>query len=330
MNRILRFLAYIFSRLLLLYPGSFRKEFADEMELVFRETVMQAAHEGISSLLIVSVRELRGLIIGIVQELRYELGRKGVQMELNEGKNSGTDPGTRNSTIHALLATLPFILFGLTCLLAELASPVSLGNAYLIFSIAVMFGLLIGIATNFPNWTYSYLGWAVVMAFMWSMSWLMLLIAIGIGLLLARSIRPLRQCIHGIGEDWTILSFMMYAFVAFVLLIYDENHHPYLAVFMLGSTLVISLGAWFYLRNTVNWKKLVSLFSGFVFGYIISYVCYATWDWSAYHGFPEAPPQEWYVALRNMIEIVLIWSVFLLWPAIIGLVQLGIKKRKIV
>jgi hypothetical protein len=329
MNLILRFLAYFFSRLLLLYPGSFRKEFAEEMEVVFEETIMQAAHKGISFLLVVSVRELIGLIIGIVQECRYELQRKGVQMDLNEGKNPGTVPGT-NNTFHALLATLPFVLFGLICLLTELILPVSLGNAYLIFSIAVMFGLLIGIATNFPGWTYSYLGWAIVMAFMWSMSWLMLLIAIGIGLLLARSIRPLRQCIYGIGEDWTILSFMMYAFVAFVLLIYDENHHPYLAIFMLGSTLVVSLGAWFYLRNTVTWKKLVSLFSGFVFGYIISYVCYATWDWSAYHGFPEAPPQEWYVTMKNMIEIVLLWSVFLLWPAIIGLVQLGVKKRKIV
>ena len=77
-------------------------------------------------------------------------------------------------------------------------------------------------------------------------------------------------------------------------------------------------------------EAFLDLFSGFVFGYIISYVCYATWDWSAYHGFPEAPPKAWYVALRHMIEIVLVWSVFLLWPAIISLVQLGIKKRKIV
>jgi hypothetical protein len=211
----------------------------------------------------------------------------------------------------------------------ELELTVSLGKMYIIFGIAVMLGLLIGIATNFPNWTFSYLGWAVVMAFMWSKSWLMLLIAIGIGLLLARSFHPLRRCIHGIGKDWTILSFMMYAFVAFVLLIYDEIHHPYLAVFMLGSTLAISLGAWFYLRNTVNWKKLVSLFSGFVFAYVISYVCYATWDWAAYHGFPEAPPQEWYVGLRNTIEILLIWTVFLFWPAIIGLVQRLSHKNRI-
>ena len=321
MNQILRFLAFIFSRLLLLYPGSFREVFADEMELMFRETIMQAAHEGTSSLLIVSMRELRGLIIGIIQELRYELQKKGLQMELNEAKNSGTDFGKRHNTFHALLATLPFVLFGLISMLTELALPVSSGNVYLLFSIAVMFGLLIGIATNFPIWTYSYLGWAVVFAFMWSMSWLMLLVAIGIGLLLARSFRPLRQCIHGIGEDWTILSFMMYAFVAFTLLIYDEDHHPYLAVFMLGSTLVISLGAWFYLRNTVIWKKLVSLFLGFVFAYIISYISYVTWDWAAYNGFPETPPQEWYLVLRNTMEIVLIWSGFLLWPAIIGLMR---------
>lgn len=260
--------------------------------------------------------------------------------------------GRQQNPGRAALATLPFALFGLICILASLQMALSPVYIYLAFSLIVLVGLVIGLAQGFLGWAYSYLGWSMVMAWWWMMmpmdtfsgryistahnqfigwrSWLLLLAAVGIGLLLARSFKPIRQLVHGIGEDWTLLSFMMYAFAAFALLLYDENHHPYLVAFMLGSTLVISLGAWFYLRSTDTWKKIVSLLFGFIGAYVVSYICYATWDWAAYYGFPEAPAQAWYVALRNIVVMLSFWMLILFWPAIVGLVQRGFKKRRTV
>lgn len=272
-------------------------------------------------------------------------------MESDENESSNPEGVTAAGVKHALLATLPFALFGLTCILTNLRLTLNPVSVYLIFTIIVLLGLMTGFVLNFPIWAYSYLGWSIVMAWWWMMmpmdtfsgqynpgahnqligwrSWLILLLAIGTGLLMARSVRSMRQLIRGIGEDWTLLSFMMYTFAAFALVIYDENHHPYLAVFMLGSTLVVFLGAWFYLRNTDRWKKLVSLLSGFVFAYLISYVCYATWDWAVYYGFPKGPSQAWYVTLMNSVVIILFWMAIIFCPAIVGLVQRLSHKNRI-
>jgi hypothetical protein len=343
MNLIIRFLGYSFSRLLLLYPGSFRKEFADEMQIVFKDAIMEAVQRGFSSLLIVSIRELGGLLFGIVRELWYELARREVNMDSNGKNKSNPQRAMRASIKHALLAIFPFVLFGLTCMLCNLQLPARAVYVYLAFSLIVLLGLVIGFAANVPIWAISYLGWSIVMAWWWSMmpadtlsgsfspdthnqllgwrSWLLLLLAIGTGLLLARSFRPLRRLVSEIGEDWTLLSFMMYSFPAFTLLIYDENHHPYLAVFMLGSTLVITLSAWFYLRNPDIWKKLFFLLSGFVLALLVSNISDATWDWAAYNGLPERPPQAWYDILGSTIVWALCWAPLLLWPVVVGLAQ---------
>lgn len=350
MKFLLLFLTRVYARLLHLYPIGFKREFLPEMEIVFEDLTQETARAGFVPLLVVFLRELGGLTVGILRELWYEYERKGVNMQPDENKNTVFQRGTKASTRNALLATLPFVLFGLTCVLANLRLVLNPVSVHLIFSMIVLLGLMIGLAFNFPIWVYSYLGWSIVMAWWWMMmpmdtfgrifaptshnqllgwrSWMILFLAMGIGLLMARSIQPLRQLIRGLGEDWTLLSFMMYAFGAFALLIYDENHHPYLAVFMLGSTLAISLGAWFYLRNANIWKKLSSLLAGFVLAYILSYICYATWDRAVYYGFPETPPQAWYVISISTLVTFLFWLAILFWPTLVGLMQYLLRKSR--
>ena len=51
-------LTYIYSKLLSLYPHNFRNEFAEEMQVVFRESVEEAIHEGIVSFAFVCLKEL--------------------------------------------------------------------------------------------------------------------------------------------------------------------------------------------------------------------------------------------------------------------------------
>jgi hypothetical protein len=65
----------------------------------------------------------------------------------------------------------------------------------------------------------------------------------------------------------------MYTFLAFVFMIYNENHHPYLLVFMSLATLAISVGAWYFLRCSSLECRAASLMGGFLASYIIGEIC---------------------------------------------------------
>ena len=81
---------------------------------------------------------------------------------------------------------------------------------------------------------------------------------IGIALLWTRSFLPLRQLVRGIWQDWTLLSLAMYTFVGWMALIYDENRHPYLFAFMIGSTLAVSAGAWIFLHERQTRRQIIA------------------------------------------------------------------------
>jgi hypothetical protein len=194
---------------------------------------------------------------------------------------------------------------------------------------------------GFPRWTYSYLGWSLFGVWWWSMmpvdsfitnysaathnirvgllSWIPLLVTIGLALLRARSLEPLRQMVSGAWRNWVLLSLMMYTFGAYAELVYDENHHPLLLIFMAVSTILIAAGAWMFLQSNTTWKQILSLLLGFVAAHITSSISMATWDWETYYGFPKSAPQAWYVSVLGDFPMFLIWSAVLFWPAIVGL-----------
>jgi len=66
MNVLVASLTSLYSKLLLLYPRSFRDEFADEMQVVFSDSVNEASEGGIFSLTIVCLREAVGLPFNIL------------------------------------------------------------------------------------------------------------------------------------------------------------------------------------------------------------------------------------------------------------------------
>ena len=119
----------------------------------------------------------------------------------------------------------------------------------------------------------------------------------------------------------------MYTFVGWMALIYDENRHPYLFAFMIGSTLAISAGSWFFLHERQTRNQIIALLSGFMTVAIIGAISEATWDWHAYYGFPEPPPVAWYVSALRIIVIFAVWTAILFWPALIGLVQRSLSSE---
>lgn len=140
-------------------------------------------------------------------------------------------------------------------------------------------------------------------------------------MLIKRSLSPVIQFVKNIWQDWTLLSLVIYAVVAFFFLIYDENHTPYLIAFMVASTLAITVSVWVFMRSANPLHRFIVLMSGFVANLVIDRVSWSTWDYAAYYGLPPSPATPWYDSILEVILFTGFWGFILLLPAILGLVR---------
>jgi hypothetical protein len=99
---------------------------------------------------------------------------------------------------------------------------------------------------------------------------------------------PLHVLLAGLWSDWTLLSLGIYSFISWIGVMYDENHHPYLLVFIIASTLAVSAGAWFYFRQTAAIQRVLLLVTSLIALMAIGGINSATWDWRAYYNLPES------------------------------------------
>lgn len=204
----------------------------------------------------------------------------------------------------AMLGVLPFAAYGLVSMWIHLEnslprSPIWL-HPFLLFDALVLIGLGAGVLAGFPRWAYSYLTWSLILA--WWLSdmgmygvyrldnrmWLLPLGVFVLALLVWRSMAPLHTLLAGLWSDWTLLSLGIYTFLAWLGVMYDENHHPYLLVFIIASTLAVSAGAWFYFRQIAAIQRVLSLIIGLIALMVIGGINSATWDWRAYYNLPES------------------------------------------
>ena len=246
-----------------------------------------------------------------------------------------------SSRWQALFGTLPFLAFGIISMLGKMDDQVyGLRVIYinLAIYILVLSGLLIGWIRGFPLWSYSYLGWSLLFGWWWSNSringiyygfrvWVLFGIVILIALIWTRSLSQVKKFFSDISNDWTRLSLAMYTFIAFVFLIYDENHHPYLLIFMAASTFAIAAGAWFFLRSASLKGRVMSILGGFITSNIIGQICDKTWDAQAYYNLPIGSPTPWYMTIFRTVMILSFFSIILLWPAAISLYQRITSRR---
>jgi hypothetical protein len=348
MNNIVGLLVFLYSKLLLLYPRSFQDEFAEEMQIVFRDSLTEALEEGFLTAALMCIKELIGLPFNILREFLHEFGRKEAIMVTNEKMELTSTHSVKASHWEAFLSALPFAVFGVVCIIGKIRVPWVGIYVYLAFYLFVLLGLLIGLVKAFPRWAYSYLGWSVVYAWWWTSMytrgfilfgytfgdeawgwriWAPLFITAGIAILLTRSIRPLRELVLGIWHDWTLLSLAMYSLVGFVMLLYDEVHSPYLLAFMTISTLLISTVVWIFMRSVNRFHRFIILLGSFIACLLIDRICGATWDSNAYYGLPAQPPTPWYSSLGEIIFFTVLWSPIIWLPALIGLFRSTFNKE---
>ena len=343
MDSFLPVLLRIYSRLLLLDPRRFQEEFAEEMQIVFGDSVSSALQGGILAVITLCLKELGGFPMNVLREFRNEVARKETIMDTNKTLVTETGSGLGRNRQDAILGTLPFLLAGILLMFIHVDLPFHIGYLMITFLAICLPCLLVGMLKGYPCWTFSYFGWSVVMSYWWSgmprftfnafynpgampdlmgiLAWIPLLIVLILGMRIGRPKQPFRKLTSAIWRDWTLLSLSIYAFVAFILLIYDENHHPYLFVFMAAGTITICLAVWNFLQSEKSLKRVLSLLAGFVIASVISNISYATWDYATYYGLPPSVPEPWSSQIKETIAMSLFWSVIMFWPAFIGLIR---------
>jgi len=190
----------------------------------------------------------------------------------------------------ALVGALPFLLFGLAHLLdgiAELSGHARLAINPLdrsldlpaivltlpmgVYLVSVL-GLLIGVLKGFPRWSYAYLGMSLYLGLSYfngsfygvdysSWAWIPALAAILLGFLLTRSLYPLARMLQGAWNDWTRVSFALYAFAAPVLTIifFDEDWGVLQLYGLFFDTVLLAAGAVAFLRSSTILGRVLSL-----------------------------------------------------------------------
>jgi len=178
MKRTIRALAWLYGRLLHLYPRAYRQEYDREMRSVFELTADEADRRGLLSLLNLCLRELRDLPGAIGHEHWRDARRNGEDTTVTEWPDNGhvrdnlkdthdAAPGSWTDRpcpwVETLAGLIPFLFLGLwSIVLALLAFPpppwqlIAYVGPLVAGYVITLIGLGVGWAQGFPRWSYAY------------------------------------------------------------------------------------------------------------------------------------------------------------------------------
>jgi hypothetical protein len=353
-----RILSSLYAHLLRLYPGPFQRAFAEEMGEVFLQALRGLEEARVPpvirrvKMVRLFFRELWSFPQSYLDARRYQAspdpaGSSTSEAGIERGQAIEAKSGRSVSWGEALLGALPFLLFGLVYLgegIAELGGELYPGfnlqeisrnfpSIRLPWPVGVYFfaalGLLFGVWKGFPRWSFAYLGMSGYFGWYYgngrfygvvygSWAWLPLFVAVLLGLLLARSLRPLVQLLREIWEDWTLLSFVFYtAFLPMLTVIFfDSDWGVPQLYWLVFDTALLAAGAVAFLRSRQPWTR-VGVMEAVVLVLVVKGMVQSDWHPSL---------GEQLLALNwTAYLFILIYFGFLLLPGVIGLVRSGVK-----
>ena len=240
---MIRFLIRLYGVLLHLYPRQFHTDFGAEMQSVFAEAVTNKSGYNSTLQFLRELGDLPGSLLSVYAAQWFQGGNMSTQ-------NEHISPSTR---WQALIGVLPFLAFGIVSMIGKMDHIYYIRGLYAEMAVylLVLTGLLVGWIRGFPLWSYSYIGWSLLIAW-WNTNariygvdwgyriWIPFGITVLIALLWTRSLKPLKKMLNDIWNNWTRLSLAMFAMGAWIFMVYDEPHH--LSWLLISSTEIF---AWF-------------------------------------------------------------------------------------
>jgi hypothetical protein len=335
----------LYALLLHLFPRAYREEYGDELQAVFNSSLDEARITGRLEALRVSLRELIGLPGAVIYEHLRE--RRKAKMLDRFGAYFDFSHGSWKELVTALFA---FLLVGgiwpLVDLLARLkvlpgSGPVANGIRLSLLGLFLIL-FLVGVGKGLPRWSLPYLGFILALLSVYLFSgilgilillpfgnliarmeffgdifydgvlWFGLLIAITLLVVLTR----FSTIFQRFRRDWTLPCFIVYGATPFALVLtFDEYENDEL--FILLTSLVLAVGAWFYLRESSQRKRFWALFGALALSMFIAAAGKAI----------LVPSQDWpfplstSLALSEAKHTIIMWA----WLALSMLVPLAIK-----
>lgn len=315
----------LYAWLLYLLPRSYRLEYGEELQAVFDLSLDEARQVGKAETARVILREL----ISLPRAIAYQHLRERRNMSGKFFSRFDFVPGSCNEI---LAGTAPFLLFGavpvfFSYLDNTVKLPMWMLIAFiLILWISVISLYVIGFIRHVPRWFLVYLGLPLpVMAllifnelmdpnwrgfpFLYRSSWYIrqfvhqglmwgiLILLVILLVLFSMMIPRLWPFYRRIRADWTLLCFLLYGAIPFIIvLLFEEfrNEEPY----MILSFLVLAGGAWLYLTSDGPWKKFLFLFSGMTLSMLVTVIGQALLYESS---FPFTRFPEWTTTMSTVI-----------------------------
>ena len=349
----------LYSVLLRLYPASFQEEFAEEMQWVFTQSMVDAAERGVWERCRTALCEIRGVIWGAVQQnLEQHTGWRFFHPARVPGWEGA--PGRGEVILTLLLFLLPVLGLWRREVMTLVDSPWMIVAAG-----AVTGALLAGLSRGLPRWSLPYLGIALssisfFIIFDWQadilspiamekiglythdssvqllfqalwagMMWLELFMLTFLTLGLLALLRRFRPFLLRLRQDWTLVSYILYS-GALTLLTLSFVQHQSIKLFAAGSILCLAAGAWLYLYCPRAWQRTLTLVTGLTLSMIMAAA--GNWPvspinlWPVWQSWPAAGSPFWSKAQAMLIEW--IWmAVILLAPALLKLVRLPKERR---
>lgn len=293
---ILAILNFVYSVLLRLYPSQYRQEFADEMQEVFSQAVIDASRDGplsLGSLLAGELVDFPGAAV------RAYLHRKDAKPSLaarSWSKNALSSSPGELSWRELLLVLAVFLLPAGMLLFSQSSQPVAASglNAALLF-LAIMviagilrgaplrslpyFGVILAIAgylflfqwvvgmvsptliTNFSTGPWDYNTYILLKIFSNGILWLMLFCLTLLVIALLALFNRFQPLFRRTDHDWTLLSYILYGESVFALLFLFESYR-YEPSYAVASLLCLAAGGWFYLRSHQPRRRILALIGG--------------------------------------------------------------------
>jgi hypothetical protein len=238
-------------------------DFGEEMTAVFLERTEDAMRKDWIAYTVVLLQELSHLLLILLLEhrraLRQRLDRPAdepggfIQTQVATGRRTAPY-GIRcyESWPQTLLAGGPILLIAIGSVLATYCPYM---QWQVLFGISLILFLLIafGLAwvRGFPAWSYVLVVPAGV------------IFTLSVAVWLSGLARPLRQLVHGVWQDWTLLAFGMYGLLGVVTsLVFDDANYndqtPYYALAIVAG----AAGGLLFLRSPRPWMRMSSLLGG--------------------------------------------------------------------